>query len=128
MRRSTFHLLVAAVVLVTTTAVAADPPAEPAREVLPMPTPHLRLSTGPGVLEAPNGKLYALPQGSHLLDAEAWAKTDAEMIKLQDQVTNLDAQNKSLRKATEGWQPGWYTLAITLGTGLALGWYVHDKL
>ncbi len=93
-----------------------------------MPTPHLRLSTGFGTLLGPDGKSYLIPQGSHILDPDAWGKIDAELIRLQDQETRLTAENQSFRNSADEWRPGWVTIAAVLGGGLILGSYIGTKL
>ena len=99
--------------------------AEPAE---PMPTPHLRLSTGSGELRGPNGKLYVIPQGSHIVTGEVWDEREISLTGLQEDKIRLEAENLSMRRTTDNWQPGWRTLALTLASGIAAGWYISHKL
>ena len=73
------------------------------------------------------GSELDLPPGYFVPEPD-WDKLDAETKRLQDQEVRLTAENKSLKDATSGWQPGWRTLAITLVTGIALGVYAAEKL
>lgn len=123
-------LVVAAIVAAPAVAYADDPaPTTVTVEVVrPMPTPHLRLSTGSAILTGPDGHLYDIPQGSHVITPEIWKSLDDSLINAEDDRTRLQAENKSLRETASGWQPGWRTLLVTLGTGLAGGWYLAHKL
>ncbi len=139
-------LLVAAAIVLTPTSARADdlvaPDATPAvepdatPEVTPeptieyprvMPSPHLRLSTGDGVLSGPDGRLYTIPRNSHILISDEWDKLDRELIRTQESEIRLQAENDSLKKSQKDWKPGWTTLVIALGTGIAAGWYIHEK-
>ncbi len=104
----------------------AQPAEEPA-QVLPMPTLHMRLGTGDGVLRGPNGKDYVVPQGTHVLAPGAWEPLDAEMLRLQEQETRLKAENESFRKSADKFEPGWKLLVSALVIGIAGGAYVGAK-
>ncbi|MGN6108548.1 MAG: hypothetical protein ACTHU0_25810 [Kofleriaceae bacterium] len=93
-----------------------------------MPTPHLRLTSGEGVLRGPDGRQFAIPVGGHVLSHEAWTKIDAELLRLQELETRLTAENASLRTSASTWQPGWKTLATALVLGFASGWYAHSRI
>lgn len=96
--------------------------------VEPLPTPHVVLDSGPGVLDAPNGRSYFLPVGTHILDGLSWQKQDDEVRRLQELETRLTAENASLRETASGWQPGWKLMLATLVVGVAGGVYIHSKL
>lgn len=114
-------------VLLLSSGAAAEPPTTPeAAEQLP--TPHVRLTTGPGTLRTNAGRLFDLPVMTHVLAPPAWDKLDAEMKRLQDAETRLTAENKSLRAQAGGWRPGWRLIATTLVVGTALGAYGRSKL
>jgi hypothetical protein len=121
-----------ALILLAAPGVAADPVEQPEQPTIetpqPMPTPHLRLSTGEGTLIGPNGKLFTLPQGSHIITGDVWHDLDSEMLRLQESETRLSAENKRLRQSVESWSPGWKSLAVAVGSGLALGWYLNSRL
>lgn len=78
-------------------------------------------------LHTDGGSDLRLPPG-YFLDEPAHDRLDTEMRRLQDAETRLGAENTSLRASTQGWQPGWYTVAGIIATSLAAGWYLHDKL
>lgn len=117
-------VIVVAALVALTRSVAADPtpPAPP----LPAATNFLHVSV-PWHLSTDSGTKLDLPP-SYVLDEPSYSKLDVEMKRLQDAETRLTAENKSLKTAVSGWQPGWYTLATVLVVGVGLGWYAHDKL
>ena len=135
-RRQKLAVLVAVGVIGWTATSAADPapPTDPATEpatpaAMAMPTPHLHLGSGDGILIAPDGTTrITIPKGSHVLDGPSWDKLDAEVSRLQAAETSLTAENKVLKSSVEGWQPGWKMLAGALVVGLGAGWYAHSKL
>lgn len=118
-------VLIVAVVFVILTAprALAQPAEEP--EVLPMPKPHLLLRTGPGVLKGPDGKLYDVPQLSHVLTPDKFNELDAEMMRLQEVETRLQAENKSLRQSADS--VPWLPVAVGVGLGIVVGAYVGIK-
>lgn len=87
-------------------------------EPLPLPSPHVRLKSGPGELLAPNGNTYLLPIGTHILEEETFLTVEREMKRLQTQETRLKAENKSLKEDSG---VGWGTLLIVGLTAVALG-------
>jgi hypothetical protein len=91
----------------------------------PTPPINLHLLT-PSTVHTDGGSDLHLPPG-YFLDEATRGALDIEMKRLQDAETRLTAENTSLT-ASVGWAPGWYTLAVTLAAGIALGWYAHDKL
>ena len=116
-------MLVIAFIILTAPRVLAQPaPDEP----LPMPTTHLFLRTGPGVLHGPDGKDYVVPQESRILTRERWSELDAEMMRLQEVETRITAENKSLRKSADSFN--WLPVAIGAGLGIVAGAYVGIKL
>lgn len=88
--------------------------------------PPLHLLT-PSTLTTEGGSTLRLPP-SYVLSEPAWSSLDVEMKRLQDVETRLKAENGSLRAAVSGWQPGFYTLAIAIVSGMALAVYVDRKL
>jgi hypothetical protein len=119
MRRAVTAAIVIALLLVPSRVLADDVP-----ELAP---PHLRLVTGDGELRGPNGKLYVIPQGSHIVTGEVWDERELTLTGLQSDKVRLEAENLSMRRTTDDWQPGWRTLALTLASGIAAGWYIHSK-
>ncbi len=105
--------------LLTTSAAADGAPVEAP------PTPHLQLTT-PMLLTRNDGATRMLPPG-HFFDNPAYDKIEKEIKRLQDQETRLTAENFSLRKATEGWTPGWKTVASVFVTGVTIGIYVATR-
>ena len=93
----------------------------------PLPTPHIRLGFGDGVLRGHDGHEYLVPQGSHVLVEDAWKKLDHEVLRLQERETVLEAENRSLRESASTWSPGWKTIVGALVVGMAGGWYVHSR-
>lgn len=65
---------------------------------------------------------------SYCVDEPGWKKLDDAYKTKSDDDTRLTAENKALKEALSGWQPGWKTLASALAVGLVGGWYLHDKL
>jgi hypothetical protein len=84
----------------------------------PLPAPHVKLTTGPGTLDAPNGEHYLLPVGTHILDGTSYDKLDDKLKENENLATRYKAENDSLKKSLDTWQPGWGTLIVL--TGLAL--------
>lgn len=115
-------VLVIALVLTAAPRATAEPVADD------LPSTHVRLVTGPGELRLPSGKIYAIPQDSHIVTGEAWSMLDAEFRRLQEQEVRLTAENRSFRESADAWTPGWMSLTLTLAVGVALGWYVGSKL
>lgn len=91
------------------------------------PAPPFAHLGDPSVLTTHSGIGYALPPG-YWYDEPTHDKRETELKTVQDERTQLKAENTSLRAATSGWQPGWRTLAAAIVVGLAGGWYLHDKL
>lgn len=114
------------VALLTVTAprdAGADPsPAEP------MPTEHVRVTTGDAELHLLGGRVLVVPRLSHVLAPIAWDKLDAEVRRLQEAEVRLTAENESLRKTARSWQPGWKVVLGTLVAGAALGAYGTYRL
>lgn len=109
-RKPLCGVTVAIVVLLLTTKTAADPAPNNLRltgprEICKVEPERVCLTVGPG----------------RYLDEPTWTVLDTEVRRLQDRETRLDAENRSLRESTKGWSPGWRTLALTLGTGIAIG-------
>lgn len=112
---------VAAIVFACAARAAADDAVQP---VAVTGVAHL---TSAATAHTAGGSDLRLPPG-WFLDEAAWAVLDTETRRLQDAETRLTAENKSLRTATESWQPGWYTLVTAFAGGCALTWYVKSKL
>lgn len=87
---------------------------------------NLHLSSDSHVVTS-GGSVLDLPPG-HFLDDTSYVKLDAEVKRLQDTETRLQAENKSLRASLDSWQPGPYTLAGTFLVGLATGVYLWSRL
>lgn len=88
----------------------------------PLPSGHVTLKTGEGLLVAPNGTKYTLPVGSHILDGTSWEKLDSEVKRLQDMETRTQAENKSLRESLHaspqmGWGAAFLLVAFMTVTG-----------
>lgn len=112
------HRLVAALVVVglfLVSPAAADPATTP-----------LHLLTSSTVV-TDGGSTLKLPP-SYVLTEKSWSALDLEMKRLQDLDTKLTAENGSLRAAVSGWQPGFYTLAVAVVSGMALAVYVDRKI
>lgn len=106
-----------AVILVVAPQAAADP----------APTTGASHIASPSTVKTDGGTDLRLPPG-YFLDEPTYSRLDVEMRRLQDAETNLTAQNKALRTDVSGFQPGWKTLAITLASGIVLGWTLREKL
>lgn len=123
--------VIVGVLLVLVPRASADPvtPVEPPAEaeILPMPSTHLWMRSGPGTLRGPNGKDYLIPQNSHILTNERWSELDSEMLRLSEQETRLDAENKSLKKSASAWTPPAWLLVMAFGAGAASGAYMAMK-
>lgn len=116
--------LVIATVLALTTSAAADPIPAPGR------VPHL-IMREPRVLCKPDTDppvCRTVPAGRYL-DEPAWQTLDTEVRRLQAAETRLTAENKSLRGAVSGWQPGWKMLLVAFlagATAAVVGYaYLH---
>jgi len=128
------HLIAVTVVMALAARAAADPqptsapdPCEAdAGPVTPPLDKPVHLST-PSLVATDGGSDLHLPPGYYLAEP-LYKQWDAETKRLQTAETRLTAENKSLRASASSWQPGWYTLAVTLASGAALGWYAHSKL
>jgi hypothetical protein len=127
-------LLTVAILLAPARALADEVPTTPPAETLPetpqiLPSTHIKLSTGDGILSTPDNKLYVVPKNSHILIGSKWDELDREMFRLQEAETRLIAENQSLRKSQDGWKPGWViTTVVALGTVIATGWYIQSKI
>jgi hypothetical protein len=77
----------------------------------------LHLKSGSSV-KTDGGSDLRLPPGYFLTEPD-WSKLDAELRRLQNAETRLDAENKSMRKSLDD-GPGWGTLIITV-TAFAAG-------
>jgi len=113
-----FAAALALVLLLASAGAAADP--EPTHVATEEP----RLLCVPPL--AVDARCRDLPPG-HFVDGATWSRLDAELRRAHDAETRLAAENKSLRGAVSGWQPGWKTLAVALAAGIAGGVYVHSK-
>lgn len=88
-----------------------------------LPSPHVRLSTGPGTLVGPDGQTYLLPLGTHILDGTTFDKLDQDTRDLQTKVVRLTAENDSFKSSMGG--PGWGTVLIVALGAAALGFTVE---
>lgn len=106
-------LAAACVVHLLTTRAAAEPAPPPWR------------FRQPPTITTPRGTVLELPPGYYLAEP-TWSALDAELRRLQERETRLEAENTSLRKSTTERPPGWGTLALVTGalaTGIAVGVY-----
>lgn len=92
---------------------------------VPLPNGHVTLTTGEGLLVAPNGTRYTLPVGTHILDGTSWQNLDLEVKRLQDVETRLTAENKSLKGSAQRDAPGWGTAAVLLTLAIIAGGTFH---
>ena len=92
----------------------------------PPVTGYLRLLSSSSV-QTDGGSNLRLPPG-YYLDEERWKRLDLRVRELQNDSTRLNAENRALRNSVGGWQPGWKTVLIVLGTGLAGGIHLGSKL
>jgi len=119
--RGALAIATAAALLAASAGVAYGDPSAPSTATEPL---HLQSESH---IVTKGGSELELPPGYFISEPD-FDKLDTEFRRLQDQETRLEAENKSLKDSTSGWQPGWLTLAGAVVTGLALGWYAHDKL
>lgn len=87
---------------------------------------YLHLHT-PAHITTDGGADFRLPAG-YYLDEPNWGRLDAEVRRLQERETRLDAENKSLKTSMSAWQPGWIVLSSTLVVGIVTGIYLHTKI
>lgn len=120
-------LVLTCAIVICVPSVASGDDAPPPGVTL-LPRPDTVLVTGFGVIRMPNGFDYFVPQGSHILQPEAYSELDLEMKRLQDAETRLLAENRSMRETASSWQPGWKTLTLTFVAGLVGGAYIYSKL
>lgn len=111
-------LVIVAVLAVATRAAAADPVAVPPVDLHIHSDSHL-ITDGGNDLRLPPG---------YFQDEPTHDKLDQSLKGLQDDKTRLTAENGSLKAAVSTWQPGWYVVLGAVVTGVAAGWYLHDKL
>lgn len=114
-----------AVLLALTTRAAADP-----STYVPCPddTCYLHIVSNSSLYtDTSDDVQLRLPPG-WFVDEGTWGRMDAEQKRLQDVETRLSAENRTLRTALDGWQPGWMTLSTALVVGLAAGIYIGVKL
>lgn len=80
----------------------------------------LRFKT-PAVCTTEGGSTVSVPPGRFLPERH-WVALDIEFRDMEDRVTRLEAENKSL-KATESDGPGWKLPTLALLVGIAIGAY-----
>lgn len=124
----------AVVLLLVSSSIARGDDAPPAPcEAFPPPVTHEPDLAGPVRFRTPSavvtegGASLRLPAGYFLVDP-LWTSWELELRRLQDAETRLAAENESLRRSAEEWQPGWKLLAGAVLTGLAAGAYGAYKL
>lgn len=105
--------------MIAVAAVAGNAFGDPSPVNLHMRTPSTITTDGGSVVKVPPG--YYLDEPTH-------DKLDAEVKRLQEAETRLKAENTSFRTSAASWQPGWWTLAVTLASGIALGAYIEHRL
>ncbi len=104
--------------LLASSSVAADPE--------PMPTTHLWMRSGDGLLHTTSGHDYVIPKDSHILNPEGYGLIDLEFKRLQDAETRLGAENKSLRSSADSFP--WVSTLVGVGIGLVAGTYLWFKI
>ena len=116
----------AAIVVLLLVALRPSALAEPVlgTPVEQMPTPHLYLRSGSGVLHF-NERLIYLPLGTHILTEERWQEQEDEKIRLQEQEIRLTAENKSFRNSAD--EVPWRIIALGVAVGLITGTYIGLK-
>lgn len=92
---------------------------------VPLPSGHITLISGEGVLVTQYGTRYTLPVGTHILDGTSWGNLDLEVKRLQDQETRLKAENNSLKGSAQRDAPGWGTAAVLLTVVAAISGGVY---
>lgn len=97
--------------------------AQPIELVAPL---NLHMRT-PSHVQTDGGADVRLPPG-WFLDEGSYGTLDTEVKRLQDAETRLKAENGSLKKSADGWQPGWYTLGVAVATGIVLGYEIEKHL
>ncbi len=100
------------------------PIVEAAPDALPMPTPHLVLRSGPGILHTADRR-FLIPLDTHILTADRWTEQEIEKKRLQEQEIRLTAENKSLSESAE--QVPWRIIALGVAVGLVTGAYIGLK-
>lgn len=122
--RARGYIFVVALLLVLTAPRAAGDPTRPCAPDAPC---HLRMRTESTII-TPKGE-YLVPPG-HFYDESTWKSLDTEIVRLQNQETSLQEQNRVLRKSLEGWRPGWLTVTTVFLAGVGLGvggYYWYDR-
>lgn len=118
MRQRRRVALASAVLAALVTRAAADPVPELTKYVHLESSAHV-VTHGGSTIDLPPGYFYDEPTHDAL---------ERNVKDLQDTKTRLTAENGSMRKSLDGWQPGFYTLLTFAASGLALGVYVGRKL
>lgn len=122
------HLAIITAIVICVPAIAEGDDATPPDGVHLLPTQHVTLNTGFGVIRMPGGFDYFVPEGSHILQPDAYSRLDLEMRRLQESEVRLVAENKSMRITAKEWQPGWVVLLSATVVGVASGIYIGLKL
>lgn len=116
-----YKAAVAVAVLVALTPRAlAQPVAEP--EV--MPSAHLWMRSGAGILHL-DERLFIIPVDSHVLTGTKWEELEIEKRRLQEQEIRLTAENKSLTNSAD--EVPWRIIALGVAVGLVTGVYIGTK-
>lgn len=76
---------------------------------------------------APSSTCIDLMPG-RFVDEGTWGRIDEALRTTENEATKLRAENTSLRKSAEAWQPGWITVLTLIASGFAGGWYAHSRL
>lgn len=108
--------------LVVALSMPGDAGAEP---YAPKPGETLHLQTS-STARTDGGTDLRLPPG-YFLDEPTHTKLDAEMRRLQDAETRLNAENSSLRKSAQGISFGWKSMSTVLLVGIAIGAYTATR-
>lgn len=103
----------------------STPIVEVTPEIHEMPTPHLWMRSGPGVLHTVDEKRFLIPIDSHILTVDRWMEQETEKKRLQEQEIRLKAENESLTRSAN--EVPWRIIAMGVAVGLVTGAYIGLK-
>lgn len=89
----------------------------------PAPSERLRMRD-PSVLTLKSGRVLELPPG-RFIEEDAFQRMEAAYKAAQEKATRAAAERDSYRKTlTEEWRPGWKSLVVAFGMGMAYAKFV----
>jgi hypothetical protein len=94
------------------------------------PVPRVTIPTellSPATVTTDGGSVARLDAGDWLVPKTYRDDWDAEMRRLQDQETRLEAENESLKKSLRATDPKWYWLVGAFVSGLTIK-YGYDEV